>query len=135
MKDVFLFVYGTLRRDSGNDMYHLLARHANLVGEATYQGKLYKIDYYPGVAPSKVTSDVVMGEVYHLCDPDLVLLQLDQYEECGAEFAEPTEYIRVLQDVRLQNGEMNSAWIYLYNQPLSSLDLIPSGDFLKLENH
>ena len=135
MKDVFLFVYGTLRRDSESDMFYLLAKYANFVGEATYQGKLYKINYYPGAVPSKITSDEVTGEIFRLCDPNLVLSRLDQYEECGTGFKEPTEYIRVLQDVRLLNGEIYSAWIYLYNRTLCNIHLIPSGDFLKLEHH
>lgn len=132
MKDVFMFVYGTLRRDTNSEMYHLLARYADFVGDASYQGKLYKIDYYPGVVSSEDPSDVVQGEVYRLHDPDLVLSRLDQYEECGPGFPEPTEYIREIQHVQLQSGETIPAWIYLYNRPTNYLELVTSGDFLKV---
>ncbi|MGH8523445.1 MAG: REP-associated tyrosine transposase, partial [Gammaproteobacteria bacterium] len=36
-----LFVYGTLRRDSQHEMYQLLARNADLVGDAIFRGRLY----------------------------------------------------------------------------------------------
>ena len=49
----YLFVYGTLRRDTNSEMFQLLARQADFVGGANYQGKLYKIDDYPGVVASK----------------------------------------------------------------------------------
>ncbi len=129
MNDVFLFVYGTLRRDSRSDMYYLLARHADFIGDATYQGKLYKIDYYPGVVPSEDPSDVVQGEVYRLCDSDFVLSRLDQYEECGPGFSEPTEYVREIQYVRLRSGKNISTWVYLYNLPTNDLALVRSGRF------
>ncbi len=33
-----LFVYGTLRKDIKNGMFHLLARHARFVGHARVRG-------------------------------------------------------------------------------------------------
>jgi gamma-glutamylcyclotransferase (GGCT)/AIG2-like uncharacterized protein YtfP len=132
MKDEFLFVYGTLRRDTGSEMYRLLARYADFVGEASYQGKLYKIDYYPGVVPSEDPSDLVQGEVYRLLSPERVLPRLDQYEECGPGFPEPSEYRRELQRVRLRNGHTIRAWVYVYSRPTDDLELIPSGDFLEI---
>ncbi len=72
MKDEFLFVYGTLRRDVVGEMYRLLARYSDFVGEATYQGKLYKVTHYPGVVPSNDPADLVQGEVYRIRNPDLV---------------------------------------------------------------
>jgi len=135
MKHESLFVYGTLRRDTNSDMFHLLARYANFIGYATYQGKLYKVDYYPGVVPSDNPSDIVQGEVYRLLDPSLVLLHLDVYEECGPGFPKPTEYIRKIQHVRLRSGETIQAWVYIYNRPTDNLELVPSGDFLNIQNN
>jgi gamma-glutamylcyclotransferase (GGCT)/AIG2-like uncharacterized protein YtfP len=129
MKDEFLFVYGTLRRDVGGEMYRLLTRHSDFVGEATYQGKLYKVTYYPGVVPSNDPSDLVQGEVYRLRNPDLVLPRLDEYEECGPGFKEPTEYVRLSQEIQLRKGETLSAWVYVYNRPINGLELMPVGDF------
>lgn len=133
MKEEYLFVYGTLRRDTGNNMYHLLARYATFVGEATYQGLLFKIDYYPGVVPSDDPTHHVRGEVYRLLDSGLVLSQLDRYEECGPGFPEPTEYVRKKQEVSLCNGEKLVAWVYIYNRSTEKFPLIPSGDFLNTD--
>jgi gamma-glutamylcyclotransferase (GGCT)/AIG2-like uncharacterized protein YtfP len=48
MNNDYLFVYGTLRPDSESEMYHLLARYGEFVGDATYQGKLFMVDIgYP----------------------------------------------------------------------------------------
>ncbi len=132
MSEQFLFVYGTLRRDTNGQMYHLLARYADFVGEATFQGKLYKVDYYPGIVPSEDPDDLVMGEVYLLNNPDYVLSRLDQYEECGRMFPEPTEYVRRAERVRLHDGRTITAWVYVYNRPINKLDLIESGDFLQI---
>jgi len=131
MKPQFLFVYGTLRRDFKSKMHSFLAEHADFIGRATYQGKLYKIDYYPGAVPSNNPKDVVYGEVYQLREPALVLSKLDEYEECGPKFPSPTEYIRKVQAVQLESGEIVWAWVYLYNRSTNHLELVSSGDFLK----
>ena len=130
MSNQFLFVYGILRRDTNSEMYHLLARHADFVGEGTFQGKLYRIDYYPGVVPTMDKRDRVFGEVYRLLEPDLVLPLLDQYEECGPGFSDPTEYVRRIEKILLRSGRIMSAWVYVYNRPTDNFDIIESGDFL-----
>ena len=132
MRDVFLFVYGTLRRGPDSEMHHFLARHADFVGDATYQGKLYKIGDYPGAVPSQDRSDLVHGEVYRLRDSDYVFSFLDLYEECGPGFPEPREYIRKIQSVRLRSGETIPAWVYLYNRPTDNLERVGSGDFFNI---
>ena len=134
MNNTYLFVYGTLRSATNSEMFQLLARHADFVGAASYQGQLYNIDDYPGVVPSKNKTDLVQGEVYQLHDADFILQQLDDYEECGPSFLQPTEYIRELCEVRLQNDEFIKAWIYRYNLCTNSLVLLPSGNFLEPSN-
>jgi len=115
-------------------MFQLLARHADFVGAASYQGQLYKIDDYPGVVPSKNQTDLVQGEVYQLHDSKLILSQLDDYEECSAGFLQPTEYVRELCEVRLQNDEIIQAWFYRYNRPIDYFRLLPSGSFIAQTN-
>jgi len=131
MSEQNLFVYGTLRQDTDNEMVHLLKRYADFVGEGTYQGRLYKICYYPGAVPSKNPVDQVQGEIFRLHEPEIVLSRLDQYEECGPRFPEPAEYIREEQEVRLKNGKRLTAWVYIYNRPVEGLEWIASGDFVK----
>lgn len=130
MNDELLFVYGTLRRGLGGDMHALLAKHARLLGRAIYQGRLYIVTHYPGVIPSDDPEDRVEGEVYAIAQPEILIPLLDHYEECGPDFAAPTEYIRQRQPVRMQNGDTCVAWVYLYNYPTHALKRIESGDYL-----
>ncbi|MCJ7837635.1 MAG: gamma-glutamylcyclotransferase [Burkholderiales bacterium] len=111
-------------------MYQLLERHAHFAGEASYQGRLYRIDWYPGVIPSDDPKRRVKGEVYVLPQPELVLPQLDKYEECGPGFPAPTEYVREEKEVILNNGRKLIAWIYIYNRPVAGCEEIATGDFL-----
>ena len=127
-----IFVYGTLRKDSKNKMYHILARHADFVGVGTFMGKLYKIGEYPGTVPSDNPDDVVKGEVYALRDPNRVLKVLDDYEGCGQDDPSPTEFRRERVLISLENGEKINAWIYIYNRPTDGLKVIPSGDYSQL---
>ena len=133
MNDDLLFVYGTLRRDMRSEMSQLLERHAGFVAEGRYQGRLYRIDYYPGVVPSDNPTETVKGEVYSLRDSQVVLQELDRYEECGPGFAEPTEYVRRFETVTLLDGAVCRAWIYIYNHPIDRYTPIPSGDFVASE--
>jgi gamma-glutamylcyclotransferase (GGCT)/AIG2-like uncharacterized protein YtfP len=130
MSHAYLFVYGTLRRDTNSEMYHLLARYGHFVDDATYQGKLYMVRYYPGVVPSDNPQDIVHGEVYKLSCTDFVFSHLDDYEECGTNFLEPNEYVRRKEKVTLKSGEVISSWVYIFDRPTNGLEFIPSGDFL-----
>lgn len=127
-----LFVYGTLRKGTSSEMYRILAREADFVADATFHGRLYMIDYYPGVVPSANQEDVVHGELYHMLNPTSVLQKLDVYEECGEGFSLPQEYVRQIVDVMLPSGKMCKAWTYIYNRPVHNLKRIISGDFLDI---
>ena len=129
MKDEYLFVYGTLRRKAGSKLFSTLDRFSKFVGEATYQGRLYRISHYPGVVPSDDPADQVQGEVYLLRNSFVVLSRLDRYEGCGPGFTNPTEYVRTNHDVRLATGEDLSAWVYVYNRSITGLDQLPDGEF------
>jgi gamma-glutamylcyclotransferase (GGCT)/AIG2-like uncharacterized protein YtfP len=131
MNHEYIFVYGTLRRDTDSQMHHLLTKYAEFVDDATCLGKLYKVDYYPGMTASDNSKDIVHGEVYLLQHTGIVLPLLDQYEEFGLEFHEPNEYIRQQQTVCLKNGNIVTAWIYIYNYPTDGLELIEPVNFLK----
>lgn len=132
MKPQYLFVYGTLRRNAKCSQHASLLHSANFVAEASYQARLYLVDYYPGAVASDSAKDRVIGEVYQLIEPSQTLAKLDQYEGCGEGFAVPTEYLRLVQQVRLSSGEIVDAWVYVYNQDTDMLEQIKSGDFLRL---
>ncbi|HTQ98746.1 MAG TPA: gamma-glutamylcyclotransferase family protein [Candidatus Acidoferrum sp.] len=113
-----LFVYGSLCSGSGHPMAARLAAAAKLIGAGRFQGCLYRIDWYPGAVASDHADDGIDGEVYRMDAPELTLPLLDAYEETGPGFAEPAEFRRELQPVRLETGETLQCWLYLYNRPL-----------------
>jgi gamma-glutamylcyclotransferase (GGCT)/AIG2-like uncharacterized protein YtfP len=133
-----LFVYGTLMRDFDHPMAQLLARSADFIGPARCQGRLYLVRHYPGLVLSEDANDVVFGELYRLRQPVELLAEFDMYEACGEGFKEPTEYIRRMLPVMLEDdaGEASSgaateAWTYIYNWPVTKLPRIASGRFLE----
>jgi gamma-glutamylcyclotransferase (GGCT)/AIG2-like uncharacterized protein YtfP len=125
-----LFVYGTLMRGFDHPMAQLLSRAADFVGRARCHGRLYLVKHYPGLVPSDDASDVVFGELFRLRQVAECLRQFDIYEACGEGFAEPTEYVRRLLTVTLDDGDPREAWTYLYNWPVDRLPRIASGRFL-----
>jgi gamma-glutamylcyclotransferase (GGCT)/AIG2-like uncharacterized protein YtfP len=126
-----LFVYGTLMRGLDHPMAQLLSRSADFIGEARCQGRLYRVKHYPALVLSDDPADVVFGELYRLRAPDELLREFDMYEACGEGFAEPTEYIRQMLPVRLDNRGVDEAWTYIYNWPVAHLSRIASGRFLE----
>jgi gamma-glutamylcyclotransferase (GGCT)/AIG2-like uncharacterized protein YtfP len=106
-----LFVYGTLRSDSGHSMHDVLARGAVLVGRGDVDGTLIDLGEYPGLVLGR--GGRARGEVWALHD-DALLARLDAYEGIGpdAEVAEAFERTRVL--VRLDDGSSLSAWAYAW---------------------
>jgi len=126
-----LFVYGTLMRGFDHPMAQLLSRSAEFIGEARCQGRLYRVKHYPGLVLSNEPSDVVFGELYRLRAPQELLREFDMYEACGEGFAAPTEYIRQMLTVTLDDGTASEAWTYIYNWPVAHLPRITSGRFLE----
>ena len=125
----YLFVYGTLKSDMNNDMYHLLAKNARFIDAAVWNGKLYKVEDYPGAVPSDNPLDEVYGELYLLDNPEKILPALDEYEECSDKFPEPALFKRIKGDVKTVSGEIIKTWIYIYNLPVDNLKRIESGNF------
>ena len=131
MSDNYLFVYGSLRRDFSSPASKVLTDYAEYVGEATFQGRMYKIDWYPGVVPSDDPDDRVLGEVYKITDKSEVLPKLDRYEGCSPEDPKPHAFARKQRLVTLDNGGTIDAWIYLYTHPVTGQEEILSGDYLE----
>ena len=125
-----LFVYGTLMQGFDHPMARLLSRSADFVGAARCQGRLYLVRHYPGLVASDDPAEIVFGELYRLRARDALLAEFDMYEACGAGFPEPTEYVRRMLPVMLDDGTATEAWTYLYNWDVSRLPRIASGRFL-----
>ena len=126
----YLFVYGTLRKDYENEKHKKYLGGADFVSPAKIRGKLFMVDYYPGLVLSE-TEHWAMGEIYLLGNENQ-LHDLDVYEGCAKKSPQPHEYERLLVNVQLASGEIMQAWTYVYKKDTSALEVISSGDFLQL---
>lgn len=126
----FIFVYGTLRKQIVSNMHHVLASYCEYCSDGAMHGKLYEVCGYPGAIESSDANDKVFGELYKMLDRKRVLDRLDDYEECSDRFPMPHEYIRKRLSIELYGGGSVVAWVYLYNQDVSKLRQILSGDYL-----
>ena len=126
-----LFVYGTLRKDSWNSMFHMLARDARFVGYARIVGRMYCLGEYPGLVPSRDPGCWVYGDVYALENPPKTLALLDDYEGCGPGDPEPREFEGAEHRVVLESGAEDNVWVYVYRGSTTDKQEILSGDYFK----
>ena len=131
MTSDLLFVYGTLMRGFGHPMAQLLARSADFLGNARCRGRLYLIKHYPGLVLSDDPAEIVFGELFRLRDRDALLAEFDMYEACGEGFAPPTEYLRRMLPLTLDDCTATEAWTYVYNWDVTGLQRIASGNFME----
>ncbi len=123
-----LFVYGSLRADAAHPMHEVLREHGTPGGPARVRGRLYVIDWYPGLV---VDDDAgwVVGELWTDLDP-AVWPVLDFYEGCSAEDPQPHEYVR--REVAVESGgTAMPAWVYGYARDVRALRVVEGGDWLK----
>jgi gamma-glutamylcyclotransferase (GGCT)/AIG2-like uncharacterized protein YtfP len=130
MDNEFIFVYGSLRRQTATALSQLLARHCTYLANGSMQGSLYEVDGYPGAIASAEPGERVFGELYRIIDREFLLRELDAYEECTQDFPQPHEYVRKKVLVSRESGGPVLAWVYLYNRDVSHLAQIRSGDYL-----
>lgn len=128
--DDFLFVYGTLRSNSGHPMNEVLEGFGGRVGPGKVRAVLYDLGSYPGAVATPEPGAFVRGEVYLLRDPGRDLEALDRYEGLDGTNPDSGEFRRGRIAVELDDGRTVEAWIYLYNRPTAGLARIPSGDYL-----
>ena len=126
----YLFVYGTLLSSVGHPTGARLRREGTLIGEASIQGRLYRISQYPGLIEDPDLATRVAGEVYELNSPRASFKWLDAYEGIALGADPDNEYERVERQVLLASGDQIAAWVYLYRKPISGLQLIPEGRWL-----
>ena len=113
-----VFVYGTLRRGGSN---HHRLDGAEFLATATVRGRLYRIDWYPGLVADENSGEVI-GEIHHV--PAKMMAALDEYEGPG--------YRRMELDVRGVDGDISScrAWVWLWDGPVDESRCIAGGDWL-----
>lgn len=120
MPPAFLFVYGSLRRNRGGGNHPLLAG-ATHRGDATVEGTLYRVSWYPGLVLEG--NGRVHGELFELPAEraQSMIAALDEYEGGG--------YRRVASHAQLSSGASVETFLYVYAGPIEGLEVIPSGDF------
>jgi gamma-glutamylcyclotransferase (GGCT)/AIG2-like uncharacterized protein YtfP len=133
MKNRYLFVYGTLRKDAEHEMYNVLVSHASFVGIANVRGDLYSLGDYPGLVHYQDAVNLVKGELYAIGTDvwEYTLGLLDDYEGIGQKDPLPHEYRRELLPVMLDGDRQLEAWAYVLNRGLEGLSQIRSGDFVE----
>jgi gamma-glutamylcyclotransferase (GGCT)/AIG2-like uncharacterized protein YtfP len=129
----YLFVYGTLRAHSKNDMSKRLKRWADKIVRGRTRGRLYMIAEYPGFVPSDSNNEWVYGDVYHLPSPELVYSELDRYEGCSPEDPLPHEYQRSVLPILLESGDWVDAFSYVYARDTAGKPRIESGEYRRGE--
>lgn len=116
-----VFVYGTLRKGGSN--HHRMAGAVER-GPGTVRGRLFQVDWYPGLLLDETGVDI-RGEAYEV--DATTLAALDAFEG--------SHYRRV--SVRIMptdGGVIIDAWIWEYIAPIDDLREITSGDWFDVEH-
>lgn len=112
---------------------HLHAK-ARCLGAARMPGILYQVTWYPGATDrsnhhANASGSWVYGELWQL-DTELLLTEIDRYEECSPNDPRPHEYQRVLRSVEfICQSVWQTAWVYLYQRDPLGLKCIEDGRF------
>ncbi|WP_342084721.1 gamma-glutamylcyclotransferase family protein [Dyadobacter sp. OTU695] len=122
-----LFTYGTLMQGFDNPYARKLRLSSNYIGKGHFNGKLFRVEWYPGALYEPDAPTMVYGEIYHLNAPE-ILEELDEYEDV-LENEEASLYVRKVVPVRNSQEMVIPCWVYLYNKPVSDLPLIEDGCF------
>lgn len=123
-----LFTYGTLMQGFPNPFAQRLHTLSTFEGKGSFPGTLYKIDWYPGAHYEAESRNRVYGEVYRITDPEILLPELDEYEDVF-EDEDQSLYVRKMIPVLMQNKSVIDCWVYVYNQSVKNLEIIKSGNF------
>jgi gamma-glutamylcyclotransferase (GGCT)/AIG2-like uncharacterized protein YtfP len=124
-----VFFYGTLMSAFQRPGRARLDHSLRSIGHGSIPAALFDLGIYPAAIPAGDSR--VWGELYRMLDSEAVLSALDEIE--GYRPAEPDAslYRRAEMPVTLDDGNVASAWVYLYNAPLGKAQRIESGDYLQ----
>ena len=96
------------------------------ISRGSIKAALFNLGPYPGARPDPVKS--VHGELYELIGAE-ALEVLDEFEGYRPSDPEAGPYRRVETGVRLTDGGVRQAWVYLYFGSLDAAESIASGDY------
>ncbi|KAI3420876.1 hypothetical protein GPALN_014498 [Globodera pallida] len=135
---MFLFVYGTLRKGFAGEMAHKLASESEWIGKALLEkAQLYRVHCntfafdYPALvlldnnAHEECDKFVVVGDLVRLTNAEQSIVWLDEYEECGAQFKQPNEYVKKEVTVKLLRDEDSNENVQIvWPQPMCLAGLL-----------
>ena len=125
-----LFVYGTLMKKFTGYKPIMLEEYGEYVCEGFIYGRLYEIDNYPGLILGKNINEKVYGEIFLLNDFNTSILKLDEYEDFFPGDFEKSLYIRQIEDVNVQGGDIKKAWVYIFNEDVDEEKRVISGNYI-----
>ncbi len=128
MMSDLIFVYGTLMLEATNSFARQFHAQSTFLGKATWMGKLYQVIHYPGAVKSSNPDELIHGEIWQMKSPVVTLKMLDEYEECSPTHPLPHEYLRSLENIKLNHNDV-CAWVYIYQREISHLKHLKSGIF------
>jgi gamma-glutamylcyclotransferase (GGCT)/AIG2-like uncharacterized protein YtfP len=99
------------------------------VGRGWIVAALFDLGLFPAAIPAP--DGLVWGELYDVDDDPSVLAKLDEIEGFRSSEPDTSLYTRTQVSVTLENGSVDTAWVYFYNAPLGRGVRIPSGDYLE----
>lgn len=100
------------------------------VGEGFVYGKLYDLGEYPAAVLGN--SGKIFGRVYKLPNDEKILQEFDEYEGFCPQNVAKSLYLRKKTKIYLSDRNL-SCWIYEYNQDLSNMPVIESGNYPTLQ--
>lgn len=121
-----LFVYGSLLADD-NEFANYLRQNSILITKATFKGRLYNIDDYPGAILDVAGYDI-NGAICKLFNPDEALKVLDEYEGFGDDEEQPNLFVRTIIEATTPAGKIE-CWVYIYNLPIEAHTEIANGNY------
>lgn len=125
----YLFVYGSLRKAVASEAQaamDIIAAHGQRLGEASMQGRLYAVSWYPGALSGRSAKERVRGDLWRIGEARALFKTLDAYE--GREYLRRRRFVRREGRGR-GGGEKLSAWVYIYAADLAGAPRIVSGDY------
>ena len=125
----YVFFYGTLMTPFNRSGRQRIDPYLAYIGRGSISAALFDLGIYPAAVPA--SEGRVVGELYDVEHPDIVLPVLDEIEGYRADHPEASLYTRTKTTVTLENSTTADAWVYFYNAPLGQAQRIQSGDYLE----
>jgi gamma-glutamylcyclotransferase (GGCT)/AIG2-like uncharacterized protein YtfP len=124
-----VFVYGTLRRGGSNDI-NQLEPAPRYVGMGEVKGRLYHLDWYPGLALGGEEAVTVVGEVYEIAP--LLEALLDHIEQIVP--GEASEYFKRELAVEVEGRQLQCLVYEINPDRVPGQQSIGHGDWIRFRD-